>query len=343
MALSAILSDTLEFRSPTTTRVDRQLAEQLAQDLGVDIPSYAAEMFEAKSDVSHLSEAELLRLDSKEYSVDGTDLRISVLETVAPQAILRRKDALVAAMPQVAAEDGADQVLLFVVDILKEEATLLVPTSSPGGSPRRPSASRSRATPWSCPGHVPQEADHPRAEGRLTRDRGHRLLRRGLGPLRRGLRGPVGLHAQRPRGLPGRRGGDAGLPRAGGPGGARDQRAPTPRLGRGADRAHGHSPRLLGRHRHLGRRRAGGALPGAVGSRIWFMGAPTDRVFLEPPRIVADPIPVEEVPLAEAEGIVCCGPFDPKADLRVNRPDLLLAKHRASSSFAPTRYHRGPG
>jgi manganese-dependent inorganic pyrophosphatase len=127
MALSAILSDTLEFRSPTTTRVDRQLAEQLAQDLGVDIPSYAAEMFEAKSDVSHLSEAELLRLDSKEYSVDGTDLRISVLETVAPQAILRRKDALVAAMPQVAAEDGADQVLLFVVDILKEEATLLVP------------------------------------------------------------------------------------------------------------------------------------------------------------------------------------------------------------------------
>jgi manganese-dependent inorganic pyrophosphatase len=84
-------------------------------------------MFEAKSDVSHLSEAELLRLDSKEYSVDGTELRISVLETVSPQAILKRKDALVAAMPQVAAEDGADQVLLFVIDILKEEAHLLVP------------------------------------------------------------------------------------------------------------------------------------------------------------------------------------------------------------------------
>jgi HAD superfamily hydrolase (TIGR01459 family) len=65
---------------------------------------------------------------------------------------------------------------------------------------------------------------------------------------------------------------------------------------------------------------------GAVGSRIWFMGAPTDRVFLEPPRIVADPIPVEEVPLAEAEGIVCCGPFDPFADPEVNRPEFLLAK-----------------
>ena len=65
---------------------------------------------------------------------------------------------------------------------------------------------------------------------------------------------------------------------------------------------------------------------GAVGRRIWFMGQPWDRVFLEPPRIVKDPIVIEEVPLAEAEGIVCCGPFDPHADPEVNRPDFLLAK-----------------
>lgn len=128
LALSAILSDTLEFRSPTTTETDRRLAEHLAAELGVDIPRYAAELFEAKSDVSHLSDAELLRLDSKGYTVDGTDFRVSVIETVSPQAILARKDALVAAMPQVAAEDGAAQVLLFVVDILREEATMLVPT-----------------------------------------------------------------------------------------------------------------------------------------------------------------------------------------------------------------------
>jgi manganese-dependent inorganic pyrophosphatase len=127
LALSAILSDTLEFRSPTTTPVDERLARMLAQDLGVNIPSYAAEMFEAKSDVSHLTEAELLRLDSKEYNVEGVEFRVSVLETVAPQAILKRKEALVAAMPQVAAEDGAHQVLLFVIDILREEATMLIP------------------------------------------------------------------------------------------------------------------------------------------------------------------------------------------------------------------------
>jgi manganese-dependent inorganic pyrophosphatase len=125
--LTCILSDTLEFRSPTTTPIDKELAFSLARDLGINIPSYAAEMFAAKSDVSAFSEAELLRMDSKEYEVAGKQFRVSVLETTSPQTVLDRKDALMAAMPGVATEDGADQVLLFVVDILNEQATLLVP------------------------------------------------------------------------------------------------------------------------------------------------------------------------------------------------------------------------
>ncbi|MFT3689107.1 manganese-dependent inorganic pyrophosphatase [Paenirhodobacter sp.] len=125
--LSCILSDTLEFRSPTTTEHDKAVAEQLAADLGIVIGDLATAMFEAKSDVSSFSDAALLRMDSKEYNVDGTELRVSVLETTAPKVLLDRKDSLMAAMPAVAQEDGADQVLLFVIDILNEEATLLVP------------------------------------------------------------------------------------------------------------------------------------------------------------------------------------------------------------------------
>ncbi|MGV8952296.1 MAG: manganese-dependent inorganic pyrophosphatase [Cypionkella sp.] len=127
LMLSCILSDTLEFRSPTTTPHDRSVAEKLAAELRVAIPAYAAELFEAKSDVGAFSDAELLRMDSKEYTVAGKELRISVLETTAPKLILDRKASLMAAMSGVAQEDGADQVLLFVVDILNEEATLLVP------------------------------------------------------------------------------------------------------------------------------------------------------------------------------------------------------------------------
>jgi len=127
LMLSCILSDTLAFRSPTTTATDRTLAESLASDLSLDIQTYADEMFAAKSDVSDFTDAELLRTDSKEYTVDGTKFRVSVLETTSPAVVLDRKDALIAAMPAVAREDGVDQVLLFVVDILKEEATMLLP------------------------------------------------------------------------------------------------------------------------------------------------------------------------------------------------------------------------
>ncbi|MEL7298769.1 MAG: manganese-dependent inorganic pyrophosphatase [Pseudomonadota bacterium] len=127
--LSCILSDTLEFRSPTTTQEDKAIAYSLAEDLGVDIAAYAAEMFEAKSDVSAFSDAELLRMDSKEYEVAGTKFRVSVLETTAPKMVLDRKASLMESMGEVASEDGVDQVLLFVVDILNEEATMLIPNA----------------------------------------------------------------------------------------------------------------------------------------------------------------------------------------------------------------------
>jgi manganese-dependent inorganic pyrophosphatase len=125
--LSCILSDTLEFRSPTTTAADRTLAETLAADLGVDLGGYAAEMFAAKSDVSAFSDAELIRMDSKKFDVGSKTFRVSVLETTAPEIPLGRKASLMDTMKTVCAEDGADEVLLFVVDILREEATLLVP------------------------------------------------------------------------------------------------------------------------------------------------------------------------------------------------------------------------
>ncbi|TWI37928.1 manganese-dependent inorganic pyrophosphatase [Paracoccus sulfuroxidans] len=125
--LTCILSDTLEFRSPTTTPHDRFVAEKLAADLGLSVSEYAAEMFAAKSDVSAFADDALLRMDSKEYELGGKQLRVSVLETTAPQVLLDRKAALMAAMPAVAKADGADEVLLFIVDILNEEATLLIP------------------------------------------------------------------------------------------------------------------------------------------------------------------------------------------------------------------------
>lgn len=66
---------------------------------------------------------------------------------------------------------------------------------------------------------------------------------------------------------------------------------------------------------------------GAVGQKIWFMGeSPRDVDFFKPLQILENPAEIQKVPLREAEGIICCGPFDPMADPDVNRADFLMAK-----------------
>ncbi len=67
---------------------------------------------------------------------------------------------------------------------------------------------------------------------------------------------------------------------------------------------------------------------GVVGEKVWFMGEDRDCTFFEPLKLVEDPVAVRRVPLEEAEGIVCCGPFDPLADPAVNRPQFLYAKQK---------------
>ncbi|MBQ2261703.1 MAG: TIGR01459 family HAD-type hydrolase [Loktanella sp.] len=68
---------------------------------------------------------------------------------------------------------------------------------------------------------------------------------------------------------------------------------------------------------------------GIVGEKVYFMGeSPRDDEFFTPLRVIDNPVNIQTVPLDQAEGIVCCGPFDPLADIAVNRPDFLYAKQK---------------
>ncbi len=125
LILSCILSDTLAFRSPTTTSRDKEIAELLAKKLNLDIDSYANEMFAAKSDVSDYTDIGLVHIDSKKFEVGDKNLRISVVETTTPASILARKDGIIAAIGQIKTEESIDDVMFFIIDILKEEATVL--------------------------------------------------------------------------------------------------------------------------------------------------------------------------------------------------------------------------
>ncbi|MEL7253314.1 MAG: TIGR01459 family HAD-type hydrolase [Pseudomonadota bacterium] len=67
---------------------------------------------------------------------------------------------------------------------------------------------------------------------------------------------------------------------------------------------------------------------GMVGEKVYFIGKDSDLKFFDPLSIIDDPVEITRVPLAEAEGIVCAGPFDPTADPETWRPDLLYAKQK---------------
>ncbi|PYG30511.1 TIGR01459 family HAD-type hydrolase [Pelagimonas varians] len=67
---------------------------------------------------------------------------------------------------------------------------------------------------------------------------------------------------------------------------------------------------------------------GAVGSKVWFIGQPHDQPFFDPLALIENPIKIEQVALEEAEGIICCGPFDPLADPSDMRPQFLYAKQK---------------
>jgi manganese-dependent inorganic pyrophosphatase len=126
LMLSAIISDTLAFRSPTTTPHDKDVAEALARELGIDIADYAKEMFAAKSDISSFTDSGLIKLDSKKYEVGDKNFRVSVIETTNPAIVLARQTGIIAAIEACITEEGdIDDVLFFIVDILNEEATVL--------------------------------------------------------------------------------------------------------------------------------------------------------------------------------------------------------------------------
>ncbi|CAK9067987.1 Probable manganese-dependent inorganic pyrophosphatase (Pyrophosphate phospho-hydrolase) (PPase) [Durusdinium trenchii] len=130
LMLSGILSDSLEFRSPTTTELDKVHAAELGKLAGLDVHEFAEGMLDAKAKVDHLSCSELIMMDTKIFNIGGKKLRVSVLETTKAAGPLAKKAELVTAMKELKEKEKIDDVLFFVVDILKESATFISSSST---------------------------------------------------------------------------------------------------------------------------------------------------------------------------------------------------------------------
>lgn len=126
MMLSAIISDTLLFKSPTCTPEDVNAAEKLAEIADVDLESYGLEMLKAGTKLSDKPAAVLLDLDAKSFPMADKTVRIAQVNTVDLKEVFDRQSELEAAMTAENAEKGYDLFLLIATNILDSDSELLV-------------------------------------------------------------------------------------------------------------------------------------------------------------------------------------------------------------------------
>ena len=128
LLLAGIISDTLNFSSPTTTDKDKETAEFLNKTANIDIDSLAQEMFKAKSDLSGFSSLDLVEADYKTFDINGRRVGIAVFETVDPAPALAIREEIVDVLTKKKAAEGLDYLFLAVIDIFKKEACFISPS-----------------------------------------------------------------------------------------------------------------------------------------------------------------------------------------------------------------------
>ena len=111
--ISGIISDTLYFRSPTTTIEDKKLVEQLNEIAQIeDLEAHSLNLFKAKSDLGDISAKDMIRLDYKKFNFAGDDYTIGVMETTNPAFGLNKKDEVLAALKEIKEENNQEEVAI---------------------------------------------------------------------------------------------------------------------------------------------------------------------------------------------------------------------------------------
>lgn len=120
---SAIISDTLMYRSPTCTALDRAAAERLAEIAGINVEEYAREMFAAGSDLRNKTANEVFYQDFKKFTVGETSFGVGQINSMNSDELLALKEKLIPFMENVDA--GVDAVFFMLTDIMNESTEML--------------------------------------------------------------------------------------------------------------------------------------------------------------------------------------------------------------------------
>ena len=130
LLLSAIISDTVLFKSPTCTPKDKNTAERLAEIAGVDLKEYGLAMLRAGAGIGGKTPTEIAKNDLKDFKIGDYRIIVSQISVMDPKEVLDIEDKLIEVMNENREREGFDMHLLMVTDIL-EEATYLIYAGSP--------------------------------------------------------------------------------------------------------------------------------------------------------------------------------------------------------------------
>ena len=124
--LGGLITDTVLFRSPTSTERDQRVARELALIAGVDVQTYGREIFSVASDLSGRNPREIVTTDLKVFRIDDTPFAVGYMETVHKRRVDEIRDDLLAEMRELRAEKGYTAVLLMVVDVMHSQTEILI-------------------------------------------------------------------------------------------------------------------------------------------------------------------------------------------------------------------------
>ena len=122
---SAILSDTLMYRSPTCTPMDRAAAVSLAEMAGIKLDEFANQMFEAGSELKGKSDAEILYLDFKKFSAGKTNFGVGQINSLNAEELGKLKNRMLPFMEKAREDEGLDMIFFMLTNILTETTELL--------------------------------------------------------------------------------------------------------------------------------------------------------------------------------------------------------------------------
>lgn len=125
LMLSAIISDTLLLKSPTTTEEDKTAVVELAKIADVDYQTYGLDMLKAGTNLDDKSEKELIDLDAKSFEMNGHQVRVAQVNTVDIADVLKREDGLRAAMTAENEAEGYNLFVLLITNILNSDSEVL--------------------------------------------------------------------------------------------------------------------------------------------------------------------------------------------------------------------------